>query len=69
VPEFEKDPNELGVLWSKTSVRGEYMTGQIGDQKVVVFRNDKKRSEKSPDWRILKSKPREPKPDEDNAPW
>ena len=58
MPEFVKDPNELGVLWTKTGARGEYMTGQIGDQKVVVFRNEKKRSEKSPDWRILKSKPR-----------
>lgn len=56
---FERDPNELGVLWEKDSARGKYFTGQIGDQKIVVFRNGNKRNDKQPDWRILKSKPRE----------
>lgn len=65
---FERDPNELGVLWEKDSTRGKYFTGQIGDQKVVVFRNGNKKSDKQPDWRILKSKPREAQPaDEDIA--
>lgn len=53
---FEKDPDELGVLWEKQSPRGTYFTGSIGDQKVVVFKNGHKKSEKAPDWRILKAK-------------
>ena len=56
---FEKDPNELGVLWEKTSARGTYFSGMIGDQAVVVFHNDKKApGSKAPDFRILKQKPK-----------
>lgn len=61
-----KDPNEIGALWSKTSARGEYMTGTINGVKVVCFKNDRKSSEKQPDWRVLKSQPREPKPADDD---
>lgn len=64
----KKDDAELGALWIKSSARGEYMTGEINGVKVVCFRNTQKRSDKSPDWRILKSQPREQKP-EDEAPW
>jgi hypothetical protein len=54
-----KDPNELGALWSKQSARGEYLTGKIGDQEVVCFRNDKATVEnRQPLWRVLKSQPK-----------
>ena len=60
---FEKDPNELGVLWAKTSARGDYFTGSIelnGEKhQIVVFKNGNKKSEKAPDWRIMRSQPRE----------
>lgn len=49
---------ELGALWCRTSHRGDYMTGVIGGVKVVCFRIDKK-SDKQPDWRVIKSVPRE----------
>ncbi len=55
---FEKDPDELGALWLKTSARGEYMTGTINGVNVVCF-PAKKTSDKSPAWRVLKSKPRD----------
>jgi len=55
---FVKNPDELGALWVKQGARGEYMTGTIDGVKVVVFRADKK-SDKSPDWRVLRSKPRD----------
>jgi hypothetical protein len=59
---YEKDPNELGALWTKSGAKGDYMTGDItvnGETiKVVCFRAQK-RGEKSPDWRVLKSVPRE----------
>ena len=50
-----KDPDELGALWLKRGQRGEYMTGTINGQPVVVFKNDK-RSTKQPDWRVLKAR-------------
>lgn len=54
-----KDPNELGALWIKTSSRGEYMTGNINGEPVVVFRNDRKEAgSKAPDWRVMKPKPK-----------
>jgi len=55
----QKNPDEIGALWVKTSPKGEYMTGTINGERVVLFRNAKKASDKSPDWRVLKSKPRE----------
>lgn len=55
-----RDPNELGALWIKQGQRGEYMTGTIGGQAVVLFRNDRKEpGSKQPDWRVMKSQPRE----------
>lgn len=56
---YEKDPNELGALWEKSGRNGPYMTGTISGVKVVVFKNGKKNSDKSPDWRVLKSVPKD----------
>jgi hypothetical protein len=55
--EKSKNPDELGALWIKESERGEYMTGTIGGQAVVVFKNDRKTGNQ-PDWRVLKAKAR-----------
>jgi hypothetical protein len=52
---FEKDENEIGVLWEKTGAKGTYFTGKIGEQPVVIFKNgNKKEGSKAPDWRVLK---------------
>lgn len=59
---YERDPNELGCLWEKAGSRGPYFTGslEIDGTKypIVVFKNGNKRSEKAPDWRILKAQPK-----------
>lgn len=56
---------ELGALWIKQGPRGEYMTGviEVNGEKtnVVAFKNDNKKNPKEPDWRILKSVPKENK--------
>jgi uncharacterized protein (DUF736 family) len=52
------DPNEIGALWRKTSARGEYFTGTINGVAVVVFPN-RKTTDKQPDFRVLKSRPKE----------
>jgi hypothetical protein len=51
--------DKLGALWVKSGPKGEYFTGQIGEQKIVVFQNGFKTEEKHPDWIIFKSRPRE----------
>jgi hypothetical protein len=53
-------PNEdkIGALWVKSSPKGDYMTGEINGQKIVVFTNGYKQSAKHPDYVIYKSKPR-----------
>lgn len=56
---YDKDPNEIGALWEKAGKKGPYMTGTINGVRVVLFRNGQKRGEKAPDWRVLKSQPRE----------
>ena len=58
---YQRDENELGALWIRDGKSGVYMTGEINGVKVVCFAA-KKSSEKSPDWRVLKSVPREDKP-------
>lgn len=51
----ERDPNELGALWEKQGRKGTYFTGKIGDQPVVVFKNERKREgSNAPDWRVMK---------------
>ncbi len=65
MPQFEKDENELGVLWQKESAKGTYFSGMLGDQAIVVFKNTRKApGSKAPDWRILKGKPK-PIPSDD----
>ena len=64
----ERDPNEIGALWTKQGPRGTYMTGTVLGQRVVIF-SLQKRGEKSPDWRVLKSIPKAQAPAEDEAPW
>ena len=61
----ERDPNELGALWIKHSAKGDYMTGKIGDQPVVVFRNgNKAEGSNAPDWRVLKPQKRDKEQDQ-----
>ncbi len=55
----QQNPDELGALWEKSGGKGPYMTGTIGGQRVVVFKNGNKNSDKAPDWRVMKAKPRE----------
>jgi len=64
---FKKDENELGVLWIKAAATGKvFMSGNVTcpacahEQRVVVFSTPSpKKHEKMPDWRILKSEPRD----------
>lgn len=61
-----KDPNEIGALWEKSGSKGPYMTGTVNGERIVVFKNDAKGNEKAPQWRVLKSTPRE-KPADDTV--
>lgn len=65
----ERNPDELGALWEKSGGRGQYFTGTINGQKVVVFKNDRKSSDKHPDWRVLKAKPRDAQPVQSEDTW
>lgn len=64
---FQKDKDEVGVLWIKEAATGKvFMSGSVTcpacahEQRVVVFSTPSpKKSEKGPDWRILKSQPRD----------
>ena len=58
--------DKIGALWIKTSVKGDFFSGNIEvDGKkiaIVCFKNTlKKEGEKTPDYNILISKPREEK--------
>lgn len=59
---MEKE-RELGALWIRKGNKGEYMTGTIklGDTvtEIVCFTNQHKKDAKHPDWRILRSVPRD----------
>ena len=58
--------DEIGGLWSRTSQAGnEFLSGRIklpdgSELEVIVFPNSfKKPGERSPDWRIYRSQPRD----------
>jgi len=62
----ERDPNEIGAFWEKTSKKGTvYLAGKINGENVVCFRNKDKKTDKHPDWRVLKSVPRSDAPPTD----
>jgi len=59
----QRDPNEIGALWLKTSKNGkEFLSGKIDGRPVVVFKVEGKKSDKSPDYRVFLSQPREQAP-------
>lgn len=53
---------KLGALWEKEGKNGKYMTGVIKiagvETRLVLFRNDRKESDKHPDWQIYLSEPK-----------
>lgn len=52
--------NKIGALWSKTSNKGmNYFSGIINDKQIVIFKVKEKKSEKSPDYEIFLSEPRQ----------
>ena len=54
----EKDPNEIGALWTKQTKNGhDYFSGSINGQRIVVFKNWRKKNDKQPDWFVLRSTP------------
>lgn len=55
---FEKDPNEIGVLWEKNGPKGPYFSGEINGEKVVVFPINST-NPKAPNYRVLRLKPRD----------
>ena len=57
MPSSKED--RIGALWLKTGPKGDYFTGEVSGQKIVVFQNGYKESEKHPDWVVYKSKPRD----------
>lgn len=54
--------DEIGALWLKTSQKGtKFMSGTINGQDVVIFKNTMKQpGEKTPDYRVYRSTPRQP---------
>lgn len=59
---------ELGALWKRKGKSGEYMSGVIEINGVVVtivaFPIKDKKNPNQPDWRIMKSLPKEKKDEE-----
>lgn len=60
--------DSIGALWIKDGKNGKYMSGVVeidgAKHNIVVFKNGYKEKENQPDYRILKSKPKDaPKED------
>lgn len=60
--------DEIGALWTRQGGRGEFLSGTLtradgSKLEIVVFKNDHKQpGERTPDWRIYKSQPRDQQP-------
>ena len=53
------DLHEFIALWENTSKNGEtYMTGRLGNARVVFFRNGHKDKDSQPDWRGYTTPPK-----------
>lgn len=54
----DRKDDEIGALWTRCSAKGEYMSGKVNGVDVVCFRNTKG-GDKAPQWRVLRSRPRD----------
>ena len=54
----EWQEREIGALWKNEGRNQTYLTGKVGDQKVVIFSNRNKNKDNQPDYRGYKSEPR-----------
>lgn len=60
-----KRVNKIGALWFRQSSKGtKYFSGILNDKQIVIFKVKEKKSEKSPDYEIFLSEPREKRVDE-----
>ena len=51
----------LGALWKQKTKDGQmYLSGKLGEAKLLVFVNDKKGNEKAPDFRVCVDTPKKP---------
>lgn len=51
----EWQEREIGALWKNEGRNQTYLTGKVGDQKVVIFSNRNKNKDNQPDFRVYKS--------------
>ena len=54
----EWQEREIGALWKNEGRNQTYLTGKVGDQKVVIFSNKNKNKDNQPDFRVYKSEPK-----------
>ena len=55
----EWQEREIGALWKNEGRNQTYLTGKVGDQKVVIFSNKNKNKDSQPDFRVYKSEPKQ----------
>lgn len=56
--ENEWQKREIGALWKNEGRNQTYLTGKVGEQKVVIFSNRNKNKDNQPDFRVYKSEPK-----------
>ena len=55
----EWQEREIGALWKNEGRNQTYLTGKVGEQKVVIFSNKNKNKDSQPDFRVYKSEPKQ----------
>lgn len=58
-----RDPAEIGALWLKKGQKGDYLSGTIDGVGAVVCFPIRSTNPKAPAYRVLKSQPRDERPD------
>ena len=61
---FEKNPDEIGALWKRTSKKDGkvFLGGKINGESVIIFPITEKKNPNQPDFRVLKSRPQGAQP-------
>lgn len=60
------DKKDIGALWQKKTKTGAtFLSGTINDVDVVIFKNDYKKEDRHPDWKVYPSQKQQRNDDDD----
>jgi uncharacterized protein (DUF736 family) len=60
---------KIGALWKQQGDKGDFLSGKMGDARVLVFTNNYKETDKHPDFIIYVTNPQKREEADDETPF